>query len=416
MKIGICTNLPIDFNPMLDSYINYLSGNVSAITISNVKSKRFLKSNTVNHFETNYLKYKTHYLILPVSFIYVFLLFSYFLISKKHLKQKFKHYTIKDYLVDFIMSTKFFNNQLYLNFFHLYILLKTKPDVVLSICAGATIGARWYCLITNRKYIYSLYEIYPNQPTDVYVFKRFVKATIEKKGCLNAALIITFLGENYERLLRMRYKLAVNKRFLQLAYITKEPISQSSLNILYPVKLYYHGIFDSYRGLDILIRAMKFIDPLKAHLYLRGFGNFEPELRKIVQEENLENKISFLAPVSPEEIYRAGLDYDVGITMGGFDCPNFRFLMGFKIIDYILNGLAVIVPGGYILKQMVEHHDIGSVYNHLNEIQVASAIEVMINSTEELKKKKENVRALHRNNINFSKQKANFLKSLSEVA
>jgi hypothetical protein len=56
MKIGICTNLPVEFNPMPDSYINYLGENASVINVSCIRNNKLWNEPKVRKFVTNLVR------------------------------------------------------------------------------------------------------------------------------------------------------------------------------------------------------------------------------------------------------------------------------------------------------------------------------------------------------------------------
>lgn len=385
---------------MLQAYINYLDDKEIEVFLTSKLQFKPLNGNC-KIITTNYLKKKWHFLLYPLVFVYTLVALTLtYIKGSKH-----RNYIKKNYLYDLIFSTKYLTNHLSLNIFHLTAMLKFKPDLVICVCAGSTLAARIYKRITSKPFFYSMYEIFPDQIEKEFFYRRFLKIRIEYKACKNANAIIIPFCRQFERLLRMRYKLNRESIFLSLISFSKEIALPVLQNTSYPIRFYYHGSFDKQRGLDILINAISKFSNQRAQLFLRGFGELEIALKNKVKSENLNDRVIFLPPLRPDELQQAATQFDVGVTVIESKVPNNRFLIGFKSIDYIAAGIAQIVPNNFVLPILINDNNIGKVYHSLTESALVNCIEYFVLNPDKIDEMKENAHKLTTSKVNFKYQK-----------
>lgn len=130
------------------------------------------------------------------------------------------------------------------------------------------------------------------------------------------------------------------------------------------IRVYYHGMCDSSRGLLELISAIKQFNEFK--LVLRCLPSaLLDEIKKRVCEEHLEDKVLFLEPVSAEKIPEmANKDGDVGFAFCHTEkCLNWCFALQNKFIEYTKAGLPIITSPTKEHARIVRQHHIGWVLN-----------------------------------------------------
>ena len=109
------------------------------------------------------------------------------------------------------------------------------------------------------------------------------------------------------------------------------------------IKIYYHGMSDTSRGLMELIQAVEIFDEFCVVLRCLPSKNLD-ELKRYVNEKQLDGKVTFLEPVVPEEIPEAAnCAGDIGFHLcNSQKCLNWRFALTNKFIEYTKGGLPVI--------------------------------------------------------------------------
>jgi len=291
---------------------------------------------------------------------------------------------------------------------------KFKPDIVICIDAAATNAARIYKNFSNVAYAYAIYEIYPDQviQTRNNPLRRLMIG-IEKYGIDKSSLLFSPISEVTGKFINRRYK--TNIPISAIAICPEQLANHSTTDIKLPLKLYYHGLFVAGRCLDSLIESMKHINPNDAHLYLRGFGPFEETLINIVRENNLVDRVTFLPPAPPEILSQLAVDYDIGLTMGDIAILNNRMACGFKTLDNINAGLALIVPDGYVLNRLVTTYEIGKIYKTGQAADIATCIQSFVDGLEQLKQCKLNSRDLSRRYLNRESQINIFLNEIERL-
>jgi len=408
--ILICTNIPDGNSPMILSYINYLLSDKKKVVfsskISNLNFPKEVKVST-----TNYLKYKYHLILYPI--ITLLIIFVVVISYARNWAAAKKNFSITKFTKDILASTKYYVNHLAINVFHFYQMVKNRPQYIVCICAGSTAAARWYGSITNTRFAYSLYEIYPNQLVTDYYFRRRLKANIEMKGCKAASTIFIPYSDQFIRLIRLRYGIKDIDKFTKLVSLPKEvdiPVFKESS---FPIKFYYHGSFDNQRGLDIMIDAIRNFSPNKAVLYLRGFGPLDQFLKEKVSKDQLGNHVTFLPPLPPDQLAASACEYDVGLSLVKGLTPNNRFLIGFKALDYICAGIASFVPNNYVLGTMVKSRNIGVSYDKLDVKDLSISISKLLNLNLLDDYKKKSI-VFAKSEINFLEQRNTFLNRLTK--
>jgi glycosyltransferase involved in cell wall biosynthesis len=115
-----------------------------------------------------------------------------------------------------------------------------------------------------------------------------------------------------------------------------------------PLRLFFQGQFAADRRLDELIEAMACVRDLEVTLTLQGFGGVEDALRKMTEDLDLSDRVSFIEPCDRRDVVRSAAGFDVGVINPRGDSLNYRVAVPAKLIDYIAAGLAVLasdLPG-----------------------------------------------------------------------
>ena len=118
-----------------------------------------------------------------------------------------------------------------------------------------------------------------------------------------------------------------------------------------------HGRFYKGRGYEEAVRAFTYLrDESAIRLQLRGFGELEPDLRRVILENGLSN-VDILPPVKTTELVVAASTSSVGLALTDPCCLNFLYSVSNKIFEYAAAGLAV------IMTDIPEHRYLNSTYN-----------------------------------------------------
>lgn len=177
------------------------------------------------------------------------------------------------------------------------------------------------------------------------------------------------------------------------------------------VKLIHHGIANSSRKLDKMIRMMDYLEP-RFHLYLMLMPTDESYLQKL--KKMAEGKrITFLNPVPTMEISSYINQFDMGVFL--LEPVNFNYANALpnKFFEFIQARLAIIIGPSPEMSQIVLKENNGAVSSTYDEVDVSKTLNAL--STEEIQKMKirsHNVSWKYSNQLN-EQVMANIFKELN---
>ena len=408
-KVSIILNIPASKNPMLRMFLRSLKEDfrISVIAPDAYNEKEdftsvvFHKPGKIQEQVGKIVGY------WPLRALHKSLLF--FISAKKIKKRKS--------LNDFFGALYFWHNNSWMCIFHFFTLLfNKKPSIVIVIDGGALSAARWYKRWNSVPFVYSVYEVYPDQFANSGKLLRKMMRCIEFKGCKKMNGLFVPVEEVFATLLRRRYNLKNKYKVIALSVCPEISEKMSRPKCFYPIKLYYHGIFMEDRGLQSLIKSMKSIDKQKGHLYLRGFGPLLPELKNLVFENELEDKVTILEPVPSNMLSKAATEFDVGITMAVDNTLNGRFVIGFKTIENIAAGLVILGPDSFALHNFINRNQVGKTFSYRNmEQSIGDSIQFIIGDLSKIELWKKNSRLESKRVYNFDWQKNKLLETLNKM-
>ncbi len=119
----------------------------------------------------------------------------------------------------------------------------------------------------------------------------------------------------------------------------------------------YQGALNKGRGLELAIKAMKYIE--NAKLVIIGGGDIENKLHSLAQNVEVDERITFIGRVPWEELYGYTQQADVGISLEENLGLNYYYALPNKLFDYIQAGVPVMVSDFPEMRQIVNQYKIG---------------------------------------------------------
>ncbi|HXR79883.1 MAG TPA: glycosyltransferase, partial [Saprospiraceae bacterium] len=98
----------------------------------------------------------------------------------------------------------------------------------------------------------------------------------------------------------------------------------------------YQGAVNEARAFEYLVPAMQKIN---SPLVVCGDGNFMPQLKSLIREYGLENRISLKGKLSPDTLWEVSLNASIGIAVAENQGLNQFLALPNKFFDYIHAGL-----------------------------------------------------------------------------
>lgn len=141
----------------------------------------------------------------------------------------------------------------------------------------------------------------------------------------------------------------------------------------------YTGSLYEWKGVDILISAMKFIPNEK--LLIIGGGKRLEELKKLAIKENVAERIKFIGSVPhqliPEYLSKAKVAVLPNISEG----PS-KFSSPLKLFEYMAAGVPIVASDLPVFKEILRDNETGLFFEPGNPESLAKTIKKVLNSEE----------------------------------
>ncbi|HKI87659.1 MAG TPA: glycosyltransferase, partial [Draconibacterium sp.] len=128
-----------------------------------------------------------------------------------------------------------------------------------------------------------------------------------------------------------------------------------------------------------------------ARLIIAGDGDIKTQLEKLVEDENLQNKVEFTGRLPMEELAKLTPQADLGLSIEENIGLNYRFALPNKLFDYILAQVPVLVTDLPEMAAIVIQYKIGEITASLEPEKLAEKITEALNNQEKRKNWKQNL-------------------------
>ncbi len=143
-----------------------------------------------------------------------------------------------------------------------------------------------------------------------------------------------------------------------------------------PLRLLHLGKYYLDRNIDEVIEIMGSLRG-SATLTLQGWGEPEAALRARVTEMGLEDVVTFVPPVPPEDITESIASYDVGIINVRPDTQSLIWSAANKFFEYMGAGLVLVVPDLRVMRAIVEEHRCGVVFDSAKSGSLLTTLQLL---------------------------------------
>lgn len=139
------------------------------------------------------------------------------------------------------------------------------------------------------------------------------------------------------------------------------------------VILLYQGVVSSYRGLEPLVKASRYLSD-KFVIVILGNGLLVPHLKELATDLGVEAKVYFHPAVPPSDLapYTAG--GDIGVSLIEDVCLSYHYCLPNKLFEYMQAGFPVIVSNLPEMRKVVEEHKVGLVLDSWDPEIISSEI------------------------------------------
>lgn len=219
----------------------------------------------------------------------------------------------------------------------------------------------------NARLVYDAHELYADQePDPPRVYRHAIRA-VERLLAPRAAALTTVsepIADELTRTLSLpRPPLVV----LNCPAIVDPPTRTESGRL----RAIYQGAAGPGRSLDDLVKAAT----STAEISIRVVGIDRDTLRYDVAAHGLAGLVCVLDPVEPDRLVTALGEFDVGLVINRPVTRNDELVFPNKLFEYMMAGLAVVVPRLPALGPFVEHEGVGLTYTPGDPTDLARALD-----------------------------------------
>jgi len=251
-------------------------------------------------------------------------------------------------------------------------LLFLKTDAICCIDLDTIIPVYFAGKLKKRILIYDAHE-YFSQMKEVISRKNIYRFwhTIEKlfvPRFKNGYTVGYNIAKEFKQLYGVNYSVIMN---------TPKLIDQKTLPVHEKKKIIiYQGAVNHARGLESLIPAMK---EVAAELHIYGDGNIMHEIKSLIIENNLSQKVLLKGKVSPTELSDITTTGYIGINLVEYTGLNQYYSLANKFFDYTHAEIPQVTMNFPEYKKINDEFEVAILIDDLQIISIQQALNKLLN-------------------------------------
>lgn len=141
------------------------------------------------------------------------------------------------------------------------------------------------------------------------------------------------------------------------------------------------------RGAEEAVEAMHQINAL---LLIVGDGDIVPQLKEMVSEQNLSEKVRFVGRVPYLEMMNYTYHADIGLTLDKPTSLNYKFSLPNKVFDYMHTQTPIVATNILEVAKVIQKHQIGTILEEFSVDSLAEKINKLLSNEQKLSQYKSN--------------------------
>jgi len=154
----------------------------------------------------------------------------------------------------------------------------------------------------------------------------------------------------------------------------------------------YQGGLNLDRGLDVLVRAARFLDP-DIVIVMKAWGDSQPILEALIAQEQVGDRVKIIPPVPYEESHMWTASADIGLVIYRPQSLSVRMSLPNKVFEYLMAGVPVLTSSLDAVADLVSTYDVGRIESSLAPQEVGRAISAMLGDEAGLSRMRRNALA-----------------------
>ncbi|HVX51299.1 MAG TPA: glycosyltransferase [Chitinophagaceae bacterium] len=254
-------------------------------------------------------------------------------------------------------------------------LLFQKADVLCAIDLDTILPVLAVSYLRRKKRVYDAHELFTEQveiisrPRIYRAWLRIEKFSVPRFN--NGYTVNQFIAGEFFRRYNVQYEVIRN-----LPVFTYEPGPAS------PCKeriIIYQGAVNKGRCFETLIPAMQQVN---AKLVICGNGNFFEEVKQLIQQYNVQNKVVLKGYVLPGDLKKITPTACIAVTLFEHTGLNQYYSLGNRFFDYIMAGVPQVCVAYPEYKAINDIYNVAFLINDTNTETIAWALNQLLNNNE----------------------------------
>lgn len=263
--------------------------------------------------------------------------------------------------------------------------------------------------LRNKPLIYDSHELFTQVPElNTNPFAKKVWLFIEKHTVPKLKYVLTVCNPIKEY---FKKEYGINARVVRNIPLYKEENQAAKSYPLEEKIIVWQGAANIDRSLEDLVLAMKEID---AKLFIIGRGDIIPTLRKEIEDNNLEDKVSLLGRLPFEKMMEYTRKATIGLSLDRPTNENYKISLPNKIFEYINAATPVLCTPLQEIKTIVEQYNIGVFIESPNKDNLVKNINNLLNSNDSLQSMSNNCLSAQKD-LSWQKEEKEIFNILEEI-
>ena len=256
------------------------------------------------------------------------------------------------------------------------LLFVSKPSLIIANDLDTLPASYMASRIRRVKLIYDSHEFFTHVPEliqrkQVQKIWKWIEYRYVRK-LKYAVAVNQSIAEIYRRLYKTPFKVVRNVPY------KREPCPDINVKEQFEgIKLIiYQGSLNVGRGIELVIETMQYLN--NAVFIIAGTGDIEAELKNLVKEKGLSDRVIFKGRLTPRELVPLTCAADIGISLEEDRGLNYRYALPNKLFDYIQARVPVLCSDLPEMSRIVRTYGVGVATDEREPKRVAAIIRYML--------------------------------------
>jgi glycosyltransferase involved in cell wall biosynthesis len=265
-----------------------------------------------------------------------------------------------------------------------------RPDIIHANDLDTLPAGYAASRLSGARLLYDSHEFWPEAGRDIGASKKYIGA-MEGFLIRRCAAVVT-VNSSIAGLLAERYGISRPTVVMNApSYIdTQGCLPRDWVTRFGGRRIVLHqGRYTEGRGIPEAVLAAHHL-PDDVVLVFRGFGPIEEQLRLLVKNEGLSEKVVFLPPVPMNDLVSYAMGADLGLILYVPVNLNNLYASPNKLFEYIMAGVPIVASDVPFIRKMLVENDVGELFVPGSPEDMARVIVKMLNNPARLQIMREN--------------------------